>query len=173
MGVIQDPLKYIIPIFITLMILLLLFRFNNWVDDRKIKEKKPKAEPVKKVEEKVETESNKITEIKEEAKNEIIVADTNYLYDRFVVSPTKDDEEESKEINSAFLSNEEADKIRNRKTEIKVGEVHLSEKEQLYNKIEAMKSENLALKEHILSEFNTLSKEMKLMLLENIISNME
>jgi len=174
MEVIENPLKYLIPIFITIIILLILFKFNNWVDERKVSDKKPKAEAAKTADAKSEAkEVAKLAEVKEETNQDIVVVNSNYLYDRFVTNPTEDDLNEDDSVNSAFLTEEEALKIRDRRTEIKVGDVVLSEKELLYKKIEAMKNENLALKDKLLSEFNSLSKEMKLMLLENIIQHMD
>ena len=50
MEIIDNPLKYLIPIWIALIILLLLFKFNNWVDSRPVKKetKSNKEETVKK-----------------------------------------------------------------------------------------------------------------------------
>lgn len=175
--IINNPLRFLIPIFMLIIILLILFKFNNWVDERKIKEKKPKekkAEPVKaevKLEEKAPV---KAENIEEKTKEIVVVTDTNYLFDRFVTSPTSEDViKDNSTQNSTFISDDELNEIKNRRTDIQVGEVQLSEKELLYKKIEAMKNENLELKTKILSEFNSLSKEMKLMLLENLIQHMD
>ena len=179
MDLFENPLKYIIPILITLIFFLLLFRFNNWVDERKVSDKKTKSEPAKAdTKDKKELVNLKEEKEEEKIKDDIIVVNTNsnYLYDRFVENPTRDDVVETKDdVNSAFLSEEDARKIRFKQTKIRVGDVkvHSNEKELLYNKIEAMKNENLALKEKLLKEFNSLSKEMKLMLIENIIQNMD
>ena len=151
MDVIYNPFKYLFPLLITLLILLVLFKFNNWVEERKIKEKKPKEKKVATVVEDKKSETKdvvvKADKIEEKQKEIIVVSDTNYLYDRFVVAPTNEDNIQDNSSNSAFISDDEYDDIRNRKTEIKVGEVQLSDKELLYKKIEAMKNENLELKQ--------------------------
>ena len=175
--IINNPLRFLIPIFMLIIILLILFKFNNWVDERKIKEKKPKekkAEPVKAEVKLEEKDPVKAENIEEKTKEIVVVTDTNYLFDRFVTSPTSEDNiQDNSTQNSTFISDDELNEIKNRRTDIQVGEVQLSGKELLYKKIEAMKNENLELKTKILSEFNSLSKEMKLMLLENLIQHMD
>ncbi|MBE5738458.1 MAG: hypothetical protein E7354_01845 [Clostridiales bacterium] len=180
MAVIEDPLKYLVPIWIALIILVLLFKFNNWVDSKpakkETKSKSNKEETIKKVDQ--ASEDSLALKKKEEAKVEEpvpdIVVNTNYLYDRFVDNPTVDDnydcDNKRKDI---FLSDEESESIKNKKIQIKVQPVEeLSEKELLYKKIEAMTSENMTAREKLLEEFDALPRNTKLMLIENIIQRM-
>lgn len=180
MGVVTNPLKYLALVWIGLIVLLLLFKFNNWVDDRtpKKKEDKPKKakeETIKKIEEKTSDSLSVVKEKepeKKEIKKEEVFVNTNYLYDRFVDNPTNDDSIEDKK-NNAFLSVEESDEIKNKKVEIKVKPVeNLSQKEALYKKIEQMTSTNAEEKEKMLEEFEALPRTTKLMLIENIIQKM-
>lgn len=98
----------------------------------------------------------------------------NYLYDRFVVSPTIDDSFVDKQISEVFLDEKKYSEIRNKKVEIKVEPVqNLSEKEILYNKIEQLTNNNRTEKERLLDEFNHLSREMKLLLIENILQKID
>ncbi len=180
MGVVTNPLKYLAFVWIGLIIMLLLFKFNNWVDDRtpKKKEDKPKKskeETIKKIEEKtsdsLSVTKEKEAEKKEATKTEVFV-NTNYLYDRFVDNPTNDDKIVDKK-NSTFLSVEENEEIKNKKVEIKVKPVeNLSQKEALYKKIEQMTSTNADEREKMLEEFEALPRTTKLMLIENIIQKM-
>ena len=91
MDVIDNPLKYLIPIWIAIIVLLILFKFNNWVDARPVKKetKAKKEETIKKVEQPDDSLTVKREEVKEPVPD--IVINTNYLYDRFVDHPTSDD----------------------------------------------------------------------------------
>ena len=175
MEIIDNPLKYLIPIWIALIILLLLFKFNNWVDSRPVKKetKSNKEETVKKIEQPVD-ESLAVSRERVEESAPDIVVNTNYLYDRFVDNPPADDyiecDNRRKDI---FLSDEESSSIKNKKIEIKVNPVEtLNEKELLYKKIEEMTNENAVNREKLLEEFDSLPKNTKLMLIENIIQKM-
>lgn len=176
-----NPLRILIPIWLVLILLLLLFKFNNWVDSRpaKKKEDKPKKdkkeETIKKIDEK-SSDALAVTKEKEpekvEAKKEEIVVNTNYLYDRFVENPSGEDCVEDKK-NDLFLSTEESEEIKNKKIEIKVKPVEsLSQKEALYRKIEEMTNKNVDEREKLLEEFEALPRNTKLMLIENIIQKM-
>ena len=174
MDVIDNPLKYLIPIWIAIIILLILFKFNNWVDGRPVKKetKAKKEETIKKIEEPDDGLAIKREEVKEPVPD--IVISTNYLYDRFVDNPTADDRIEcDNRRRDIFLSDEENESIKNKKVEIKVKPVEtLSEKEILYKKIEEMTNENAVNREKLLEEFESLPKNTKLMLIENIIQKM-
>ncbi len=176
MEVIGNPLKYLIPIWIAIIVFVLLFKFNNWVDARPVKKE---VKEVKKEEtiKKIEAPSNSDLSISkakvEEPKPEITVT-TNYLYDRFVDNPTDDDIVDSdSKYKELFLSEDENKAIRDKKVEIKVKPVeNLSEKELLYKKIEEMTNENAVNREKLLEEFDSLPRNTKLMLIENIIQKM-
>ena len=98
----------------------------------------------------------------------------NYLHDRFVVSPTKDDYVESKKISESFLSDTELGNIRNRNVNIHVNDVdyNLSSKQSLHKRISEMTNHNQQTRERLLDEFEGLSREMKLLIIENIIQKM-
>lgn len=97
----------------------------------------------------------------------------NYLYDRFTLNPTSIDYVENKKISEDFLSEEEVADI-NKNIEIKVQEVDasLSTKERLHRRISEMTSHNKETREKLLDEFEGLSREMKLLIMDNIISKM-
>lgn len=97
----------------------------------------------------------------------------NYLYDRFTLNPTSIDYVENKKISEDFLSEEEVADI-NKNIEIKVQEVDasLSTKERLHKRISEMTSHNKETREKLLDEFEGLSREMKLLIMDNIISKM-
>ena len=101
---------------------------------------------------------------------------SNYLYDRFVDRPSSIDRVEDKIISSSFLSNEELDKIKNRNVDIRVKDNIIQgnseSKTILYNKINQMTTHNSETREKLLKEFEGLSREMKLLIIENIIQKM-
>lgn len=92
----------------------------------------------------------------------------NYLHDRFVVSPTSIDYVDDKKISDDFLSEKELDEIHaddviNKKK---------SQKENLHDRINQMTSHNKETREKLLDEFEGLSREMKLLIIDNIINKM-
>ena len=99
-------------------------------------------------------------------------SDSNYLYDRFVSNPTSEDNIK-KITKKAFLEEEDYNNIKNRKIEIKVRDVEdLDVKNNaLHSKIQQMTNENRETKERLLSEYENLSREMKLLLIENIMNS--
>ena len=101
---------------------------------------------------------------------------SNYLYDRFVDRPTRDDYVVEKKISDSFLSDNELDNIRNTNISIKVKDVEsvpsISSKASLHNRIREMMASNLESRERLLKEFEGLSKEMKLLIIDNIIQRM-
>lgn len=97
----------------------------------------------------------------------------NYLYERFVDSPTAIDVVEPKKVSESFISNEEFSKIKDRDVKIRVKEDNSSvTKNALYNRINQMTSQNNEKREKLLEEFEGLSREMKLLIIENIIQKM-
>lgn len=176
MAVVVDPLRYLIPIWITIIFFLTLFKFNNWFDSlpSKKKDSKPSKEEVKKVD-KVADDSVAITRSQSSNPVPDIVVKKNYLYDRFVDNPTSEDNiSDTRGDKKIFLTDEENKAIRNNKVEIRVKNStdNMSQKELLHNKIQEMTNENNTNKEKLLKEFEGLSKDMKLLLIENIISKM-
>ena len=176
MGVIENPLKYLILAVCVLFFLKLIFKITDLLSNKKIKTKK-KKEPVKKETKASEpVKEDKSKELKEEVKKQEITNYSNYLYDRFVDNPSIEDECDSANIISeAFITDQEFEDIKNRTTTIKVNDVEdiNATRNDLYSKIQAMTNENQENKERLLNEFNGLSKEMKLLLIENIMQRME
>ena len=142
-------------------------------DDLKSKKNEKKDKKESGGENKSENGASK--EVKEEKILEDLPGDdkNNYLYDRFVVNPTNDDCIDLKSISDTFISDKELEKIRNEKIQIKVSPVervtgccHVSKETK--DKIENI-DENRTARSKLLQEFDSLSKEMKLLLIENIL----
>lgn len=97
----------------------------------------------------------------------------NYLYDRFVDRPTRDDYVQDNKISDVFISENELNAAKNKDIKIHVNDGSLeSDKSKLYSRINQMTSSNLETRERLLKEFEGLSKEMKLLLIDNIIQKM-
>jgi len=98
----------------------------------------------------------------------------NYLHDRFAVTPTREDYVQEKRISDSFMSDDELDSIRNRDVKIRVNDVdsNIGTKESLHRRISQMTSHNKETREKLLDEFEGLSREMKLLIIENIIQKM-
>lgn len=195
-GVIDNPLELLIFTLCALAGLMILFKFANWLESRPVKEKKSKEkkatsekEPIKETKEEkkdiVVSKDDIVKEVKEQVYKEMnsnvtIVKSndcSNYLYDRFVDSPSDDDNVNSKKSFQGFLTDEEARNIRDRDVKIKVNDVEDisvldDKKNELYKKIEKMATENIEAKEKMLQEFEQLPKSMKLLLIENIMQKM-
>lgn len=205
-GSIDNPVKLLICVLIVLAILIVLFKFQNWMDGRPVKEKKSKAkkeEPKKEVIKETIKETIKedtkniainidkdeiVREVKEQVYSEIgssmpmantkkISNCSNYLYDRFVDSPTIDDNVQDKKAFDAFLTDDEANNIKDRNVKVEVKDVEdISsrdiKKDKLYKKIQEMANENIESKEQMLKEFESLPKSVKLLLIENIMQKM-
>ena len=164
MNIMENPLKYLIILLIILAILLLFFKVVDYINSKNPSTSKKEKEP-EKVEKKEE-----IVPDKEESS---VVDSSNYLFDRFVLSPSKEDNLID-DNNQIFLSDKDYEDIKNRQIDIMVQEDdYLSgnnDKQSLYNKIEKMANENIEHKEKLLKEYEGLSREMKLLLIENIMS---
>lgn len=163
--------------------LVLLCKIGSFFDKLPVKESKPKKSSIKdsksqvKIEEKKELKENYKEKI--EPVQEIVIdtsrkyeSDTNYLYDRFVSNPSKEDVSERKSISDAFITNEEQNSIKNYNVKIDVKDNEEDSKKVLYNRINQMTSSNMETRERLLKEFEGLSKEMKLLLIDNIIQKM-
>ena len=194
---ISNPIELLVYVLLALAFFMILFRISNWLESYQPKERKKKEK--KKVEKVVEVKETKIeidktTEVKKdvekvaetkELKSDYvpmpIVTDmkpaSNYLYDRFVVSPSKEDVNATNAISESFISENELKEIRDRQVKIRVKNVEdiseiSSDKQALYKKIQEMASENVDAKERLLREFESLPREMKLLLIENIMQKM-
>lgn len=97
----------------------------------------------------------------------------NYLYDRFVDRPTSEDYIQPTKISQAFMTDNELNAVKNSDVKIRVNDNSMeSDKSKLYNRINQMTASNLETREKLLKEFEGLSKEMKLLLIDNIIQKM-
>ena len=101
---------------------------------------------------------------------------TNYLYDRFVTNPTTDDAIYYRDnISQSFLSDEKYTEIRDKKVKIDVNPVERTccGGNKIHRKIAELTNNNRLEKERMLEEFDHLSKEMKLLLIENIMHKVD
>ena len=173
MAIVEHPLRFLILALFLLIGLLIFFKVSDFLRNLSEKNKKKKeSKPVEKKEEK-STEVKKSEEPVKQSVEKIAPEHINttsngynYLHDRFVENPTVDDIVCQSEHSSVFLTDDEYNKIRTEKIEIKV-----KEDGSLNGKIDAMIKGNNSEKERLLSEFNNLSKEMKLLIIENILKN--
>lgn len=196
-GKIDNFIELFLVVLFILALFLVLFKFGNWMEERPVKEPKKKKEKVKKEIVKEIKESSADISITSKSKDSVdIKVDSsaasssaasvssnveyypsqNYLYDRFVISPTSDDNVQTKK-NTSFIDEDEANRLRDEKLKIKVNDVvDISSKDlkknSLYSRISEMASENLQTKEKLLEEFEQLPREMKLLLISNIIQKM-
>ena len=171
MLIIDNPLFLLFITLGKLIFFLTLFKILNYLESKKSKNSNKASKSESKIEEKSKDlgclESN--DEFVDYKKM------TNYLYDRFVTTPTSDDDYIESNISESFISEDTYAEIRNKKVEIKVEPVtsNYSDKENLYKKIEELTNNNRTEKERLLDEFNGLSREMKLLLIENILQKID
>ena len=196
-GKIDNFIELFLVVLFILALFLVLFKFGNWMEERPVKEPKKKKEKVKKEVVKEVKESSADISITSKSKDSVdIKVDSsaasssaasvssnveyypsqNYLYDRFVITPTSDDNVQTKK-NTSFIDEDEAKRLRDEKLKIKVNDVvDISSKDlkknSLYSRISEMANENLQTKEKLLEEFEQLPREMKLLLISNIIQKM-
>jgi len=194
MYLIEHPLTCLYFALAILVFFLILFKISNLLEEylakkpakepkkKESKEKPSSAKESKEKEVKKEpVEEKKSTEEKAESKVlEDLPGDDkhNYLYDRFVLNPTADDNIEIKSISDAFITEKDLKDIRNAKTYIRVSPVqklncgcHISCGAQ--EKIEDIINENKSARSKLLKEFDGLSKEMKLLIIENMMKNID
>lgn len=183
MFIIEKPLQALIIALGVLLFFKILFFIANFLENLgggKSKSKSAEKKEVKKEEiktQKIEDSTAKNIASAKEVSNE--KKDTkssskgtldNYLYDRFVVEPTKEDKIfcENK-INDAFLTQNDVDAIKQKKVKIRVTPVDVELEKS--KRIEEILS-TAETRQKLLDEFSSMSKEMKLMMLENIIKRM-
>ena len=159
MFILDNPLMYFIFSLTLLALLMIFFKILNYLDTKK-------KSKVKKSEEKKE---EKNIESNETSEDKIVVySGENYLYDRFVLTPTDDDKVNVKQsADNVFLSEEEYQEIKNKKVNIKVKDI---DNQELSTRLEQIINNNKQEKEKLLNEYNSLSKQMKLLLIENILN---
>lgn len=129
------------------------------------KEEKPPVKTEKPIEK--ETTSKSISSANSNVKSD---TNNNYLYDRFVINPTKDDKNNCyQKINDAFLENNVAEAIKNNKVKIKVEPADLNaEKNKRIQEI----LNNAESRQKLIEEFSAMPKEMKLLMIENLLKKM-
>ena len=184
MLIIDNPLVMLIIALIIMISLLIFFKIVNFCESIKVKSKpkSDKKDAVSKSEKVVASKEDNANKIKvdESEKSEDIPYDsnsmTNYLYDRFVIDPTNDDPTKYRSnISESFISEEKYSEIRNKKVCINVEPVGYSnyQRSRIYDKINELTNNNRQEKERLLAEFQGLSKEMKLLLIENIMQKID
>lgn len=172
MLLLEYPLIFLYIAMGLLAFFLLLFKILNALEDAKAKKKSTDT--------KKSSDEKKSDSIVKDSKEEKVLEDlpgddkNNYLYDRFVEHPTIEDKVEIKSISDTFITEKDLNEIKNAKTYIKVSPVqkiscgcHISHDTQ--EKKENIVSENRPARSKLLQEFDGLSKEMKLLLIENIL----
>lgn len=174
MFIVEHPVLALVITLGILIVLKTLFALSNYIE-KVLASKKPTAKKEDKPVETKPVSDNTPKESNEKAVPKNNTAKTggncdNYLYDRFVVAPTRDDQTRSHDkICNAFLEDKEAVDIKNKKLDIKVEPLDLEqEKSQRVHEI-LMKYEN---KDKLLDDFENMPREMKLLILENIIRKM-
>lgn len=204
-SIVDTPFELLIISAIVLIFFMILFKLANFLEAMPVREKKVKEKVVKekkevKVEVKKEVKEKVDVDVKAKSSScgdssqghvcpyanggympPIIINGNsdgcnNYLYDRFVDRPSREDYIEEKKISESFLSDKELDNIKNRDISIKVKDVEtvssISDKASLHNRIREMTTSNIESRERLLREFEGLSKEMKLLIIDNIIQRM-
>jgi len=184
MLIFEDPLKLLYIALGILLFFLTIFKISDFFGSLKVKEKSKKnsqkEETSKSEDKKSESSESKNESVVEKTASEDVAFDsknmTNYLYDRFVTNPTIDDSlRDTSKLSEAFLTDESYTEIRDKKVEIKVEPINStnSYRENVYKKIQELTNNNRSEKERMLEEFNNLPKEMKLLLIENIIQKID
>lgn len=182
---VENPLKLLYVALGIMLFILALIKISNFFESLIAKSKsntkkdKPKDETVN-TEKKLEDKKELKPEKSEECVIEDILVDsknmTNYLYDRFVIDPTLDDLiKDDIVISNTFLNDDDYSEIRDKKVKIKVEPVQTQtySRENVYRRIQEITNNNRSEKEKMLDEFNNLPKEMKLLLIENILQSIE
>ena len=140
MLIIENPLRLLIIALGIMICLLLFFKFMDFTDKIKSKAKgSKKAESSEKKSEDKKSEEVLEEDIPFDSNNM-----TNYLYDRFVLSPTTDDAICYKaNISDSFLTEEKYSEIRNKKVKIEVKPVENSVySNQVHSKIAELTNNN-------------------------------
>lgn len=168
--IIEQPLIALIIALGVLIFFKLLFRISNYLEKLSASKKKSDAKKDVKAEEKaVTTQSTK----DEKSKTDTSVKSSNgdnYLYDRFVVTPTRDDSYRNEDsICNAFLEDKEAKDIREKKLDIHVEPLDVEKEKSKKVREILLKYED---KDKLLEDFSNMPREMKLLILENIMKRM-
>lgn len=177
MQLLDNPLIFLYIAMGILIFFLVLFKLLNILEDKlsKAKPKEAKKEEKKDVKKESPVAKEEVKEVPKDTLEDLPGDDkNNYLYDRFVLNPTPEDDIRIKSISDTFITDKDLQEIRERKTRIRVTPVQkvsccccMPER--------PVESENKTNKpaSKILREFDGLSKEMKLLILENILDSMD
>lgn len=173
--IIEHPVIALIISLAVLAFFKILFAIGNYLENLGTSSKKSDTKKDEKtVKKQVEDEKPKEENVKEEKikpiENTKNIGSDNYLYDRFVLTPTSDDINRNEDkICHAFLEDKEAKNIRDKKLDIHVEPLDIEKEKSKRVKEILLKYED---KEKLLDDFSNMPREMKLLILENIIKNM-
>ncbi len=190
--IIEHPMFCILSAVGMLIFFLVLFKIGNWLEkvdwsgQSKSKESSKKETTIKEVKEKVaSSDTSKIVgDIKEKSSDDKESKSNaesskngplnNYLYDRYVETPCREDHfPYSSKANDAFLTDGEIDAIQKRKIKIRVKENEEKSNNAVYKKLQEASVKEEKDREKILAEFNQLPRSMKLMIIQNILNTIE
>lgn len=176
MFIIEHPVTALIIALGVLLAFKIIFAISNALEKflsskKKTAPAKADKKPTEEKKEPIKNSEEKSKETQEKGVSSTPKATTsndNYLYDRFVVSPTRDDETKScDKICNAFLEDKEADNIKNKKLEIKVEPIEEEKSKRIYEILSRYED-----KDKLLDDFSNMPREMKLLILENILKKM-
>ena len=183
MLIVDNPLKLLYIALGILIFFLLLFKVINFLENIKVKSKtKKESKPSVKSETKSESKETKTDSesvVMEKATTDDVVIDSknmsNYLYDRFVTNPTVDDQVHQKANIPNYITQENADEIKNAKVKIDVTPIKepLTLESYTMHKVIENNAKSLEQKEKLLAEFDSMPKSMKLLLIENIMKGID
>ena len=173
MIILENPVISLIIALSVLAFVLLFFKVINSLEstkpkaknDSKDKKSESKNDSIDKSADSKKSEEQN-TSSKDFDKSKSTKSDnSNYLYERFVVSPTDDDKTMlDSNICSAFLNSKQEKDIHDKKVDIHVSPVvDINDSNLSTTDIE---------KQKLIKEFEGMSKEMKLLILENILKKM-
>ncbi len=174
MFILEHPLKALFIALGALIFFKVLFAVANYLENLGGK-KKPEPKKETKKEPAKEEAKPAPKEPAEPPKNNTVTTTIksnydNYLYDRFVVSPTGEDlQKNDAKISEAFLRDKEAKEIKDKKLDIHVEPLDVEKRKSARVYEILQKYEN---KDKLLDDFESMPREMKLLILENIMKNM-
>ena len=188
MFIIENPIISLIIALCILIFFKLLFKILNFLENLNLQKKSKQKQQSSKTKEtkdltnktNIEKESisnslNKDSE-KETKKDNLLNAKNsnieleNYLYDRFVSKPTNiDNLRTDTNYRDAFLKKNVVEAVIDRKNFENKNTINKSDVEKNIDKLSDLKNE----KQKVIEEFNSMSKEMKLLIIENILQKLD
>ena len=175
MFLVEHPLIALIISLAILVFFKILFGLSNFLEKLDFSKKKSKDNKKEEKIDSAKTKSEEKPQEKVESKttasgNQKSIDSSNYLYDRFVVTPTNDDPKTCVDkISDAFLTPKDEKSIKDKKVEIHVEPVDLQKEKssRVYEILQKYED-----KQKLIEEFSNMPKEMKILLIENIINKM-